>query len=167
MQVHNLVDAHGHWPVLQEWKAQGRVRYLGLTHYTETAYAELEAAMQALRPDFVQLDYSVAGRAAERRLLPLAAGLGIAVLVNRPFGGGGAMRSLAGAPLPGVAGELACQSWAQLLLKFVIGHPAVTCAIPGTGNPAHMAANAAAGAGPIPDAGQREAIAAAWRAAAG
>ena len=166
MQVHNLVDAQAHWPVLRESKAQGKARHLGLTHYTASAYAELEAAMQALRPDFVQFDYSVSAREAERRLLPLAAGLGIAVLVNRPFGEGGLLRPLAGQPLPDFAADLGCRSWAQLLLKFVLGHAAVTCVIPGTGKPRHMADNAAAGTGAMADAAQREAIVAAWRAAA-
>jgi aryl-alcohol dehydrogenase-like predicted oxidoreductase len=166
MQVHNLVDARVHWPVLREWKAQGVVRHLGLTHYTESAYPELEAAMRVLRPDVVQLNYALGERAAERRLLPLAAELGIAVIVNRPFGGGGLARALLRQPLPGIAAELGCASWAQLALRFVLGHPAVTCAIPGTGDAAHMADNAAAGAGDMPEPGQREAIATAWRAAA-
>jgi aryl-alcohol dehydrogenase-like predicted oxidoreductase len=165
MQVHNLLDADAHWPVLREWKAAGTVRYLGLTHYAESAYADLEAAMQALRPDFVQFNYSVDARTAERRLLPLAAGLGVAVIVNLPFGGGGLLRDLRGKALPGIAADLGCASWAQLLLKFVLGHEAVTCAIPGTGNPGHMAENARAGAGAVPDAAQRAAIVRAWQAA--
>jgi diketogulonate reductase-like aldo/keto reductase len=167
MQVHNLLDTDAHWPGLLAAKAEGRLRYLGLTHYTESAYAALEAAMQTFRPDFVQLNYALDDRAAERRLLPLAAGLGIAVIVNRPFGGGDLLKSLKGKPLPGVAAELGCTSWAQLALKFVLGHAAVTCVIPGTSKPAHMVDNAAAGAGAVADAGQRDAIVAAWRAATG
>jgi len=162
MQVHNLVDTAVHWPVLQEWKAQGRVRYLGLSHYTLTAYAELEAQLRRFRPDFVQVDYSVDARVSGERLLPLAADLGIAVIANRPLGEGALVRSLRDRPLPGVAAELGCGSWAQLLLKFVLAHPAVTCTIPGTADPAHMAANAAAGAGPMADAGQRARIVAAF-----
>jgi diketogulonate reductase-like aldo/keto reductase len=162
MQVHNLVDTAVHWPVLQEWKAQGRVRYVGLTHYTLTAYAELEAAMRTYRPDFVQVDYSVDARVSGERLLPLAADLGIAVIANRPLGEGALVRGLRDQPLPDVAAELACDSWAQMLLKFVLAHPAVTCTIPGTANPAHMAANAAAGSGPMADAGQRARIVAAF-----
>jgi diketogulonate reductase-like aldo/keto reductase len=165
MQVHNLLDVAVHWPVLREWQAQGRVRYLGLTHYTLTAYAELEAAMRRYRPDFVQVDHSVDARVSGERILPLAADLGIAVIANRPFGEGAALRALCGKALPGVAAELGCASWAQLLLKFVLGHPAVTCAIPGTADPAHMAANAAAGDGAIPDAGQRARIVEAFEAA--
>jgi diketogulonate reductase-like aldo/keto reductase len=165
MQVHNLLDVDTHWPVLREWQAQGRVRYLGLTHYTLTAYAELEAAMRRFRPDFVQVDYSVDARVSGERILPLAAKLGSAVIINRPFGGGGLLGALRGRPLPEVATELGCASWAQLLLKFVLGHPAVTCAIPGTAQPAHMAGNAAAATGAVADAGQRERIVAAYAAA--
>jgi len=165
MQVHNLVDTAVHWPVLQEWKAQGRVRYLGLSHYTLTAYAELEAQMRRFRPDFIQVDYSVDARVSGERLLPLAADLGIAVIANRPLGEGALVRALRDRPLPGVAAELDCGSWAQLLLKFVLAHPAVTCTIPGTADPAHMAANAAAGAGPMAEAGQRARIVAAFEAA--
>jgi aryl-alcohol dehydrogenase-like predicted oxidoreductase len=166
LQVHNLVDTAAHWPVLREWQAQGTVRHVGVTHYTEGAYADLEAALQSLRPDCVQLNYSIDARAAERRLLPLAAGLGVAVIANLPFGGGGLLRSLRGVALPGFAAELGCTSWAQLLLKFVLGHPAVTCAIPGTGRPEHMAANAAAGTGPVLDAAQRAQVLQAWQAVA-
>jgi diketogulonate reductase-like aldo/keto reductase len=165
MQVHNLVDTAVHWPVLQEWKAQGRVRYLGLSHYTLTAYAELEAQMRRFRPDFIQVDYSVDARVSGERLLPLAADLGIAVIANRPLGEGALVRGLRDRPLPGVAAELACDSWAQMLLKFVLAHPAVTCTIPGTADPAHMAANAAAGSGPMADAGQRARIVAAFESA--
>jgi aryl-alcohol dehydrogenase-like predicted oxidoreductase len=105
--------------------------------------------------DFVQLNYAIDDRNAEARLLPLAAERGIAVIVNRPFGGGGLLRRLGARALPPVAGELGCRSWAQLLLKFILAHPAVTCIIPGTGNPAHMRDNANAGDGPIPNAEQR------------
>src|SRR5690606_38354491 len=147
LQVHNLVDWRTHLAVLREWKAQGRVRYVGVTHYTSSAYPQLEQVLRSEALDFVQLNYSVDDRAAGLRLLPLAAERGIAVLVNRPFGGDGLLRSLRGRPLPGWAGEIGCESWAQLLLKFVVSHPAVTCAIPGTGNPAHMRANALAGTG--------------------
>lgn len=167
MQVHNLLDTAAHWPVLRQWKDDGRVRYLGLTHYTESAYPDLEAAMQALRPDFVQFNYSIDARVAERRLLPLAAGLGVAVIVNLPFGGGGLLSRLRHVPLPAFAGEFGCATWAQLLLKFVLGHPAVTCVIPGTSKPEHMAQNAQAGAGVVLDEAQRERIVEAWRAAVG
>jgi len=114
--------------------------------------------------DFVQLNYSLDDRAAERKLLPLAADRGIAVLVNLPFGGGGLLRSLLNRPVPEWAGEIGCTTWAQILLKFVLGHPAVTCAIPGTGNPAHMAENSLAAMGPLPDAALRNRIVSTWTA---
>src|SRR5215470_7976480 len=128
-----------------ELEADGRIRYLGVTHYTSSAYDELEAVMRKETLDFVQLNYSLDDRAAERKLLPLAAERGIAILVNVPFGGGGLLRRLRNRPLPDWAAEIDCTSWAQILLKFVLAHPAVTCVIPGTGNPAHMADNCGAG----------------------
>lgn len=161
IQVHNLLDWRVHLETLRTWKAEGRVRYLGITHYTPSAHDELEAVMRAARPDFVQLDYALDDRAAERRLLPLAAELGIAVLVNRPLGGGGLARRLLGRQLPDWAAEIGCTNWAQALLKFVLAHPAVTCAIPGTANPQHMRDNVAAGVGALPDAALRERMAAA------
>jgi diketogulonate reductase-like aldo/keto reductase len=155
MQVHNLLDWRTQLATLREWKQEGRIAYLGVTHYTASAYGELEKVMRAERLDFVQLNYAIDDRAAEARLLPLAAERGIAVLVNRPFGGGGLLRALAGRPLPGWAGDIECRSWAQVLLKYVLGHPAVTCAIPGTGQPQHMRENAHAGSGNLPDAALR------------
>lgn len=152
MQVHNLMDWCGHLPSLRESKAAGRIRYIGITHYSAHAYAELAVAMRAERFDFLQINYSHDEREAERLILPLAAERGMAVLVNRPFGGGGLLRRVRGRPLPGWAAEIGAASWAQLLLKFVLSHPAVSCAIPGTGRPEHMAENAGAGIGPIPDA---------------
>lgn len=152
MQIHNLVDWRVHLPTLRAWKQEGRVRYLGITHYTESAHGELEAAMRAEPWDFVQLNYALDDRAVERRLLPLAAERGIAVIVNQPFGGGGLLRKLADRPLPGWAGQIGCTSWAQLLLKFVLANPAVTCVIPGTGKPEHMRDNVQAGLGTYPDA---------------
>jgi diketogulonate reductase-like aldo/keto reductase len=156
MQVHNLVDWRTQLATLRAWKQQGRIRYLGITHYTPGAFAELESIMRAERPDFVQLDYSVADRAAEERLLPLAAESGIAVIVNQPFGGGGLLRSLSARPLPPWAADIDCTSWAQVLLKFVLSHPAVTCVIPGTGKPEHMKDNVRAGFGVYPDAALRK-----------
>ena len=151
MQVHNLVDWRTHLATLREWKAAGRIRYLGITHYNASAYDELADVMRAERLDFLQINYSLDEREAERRILPLAAERGMAVLINRPFGGGGLLRRLRDQPLPAWAAEIGAQSWAQLLLKFVLSHPAVTCAIPGTGRPEHMMDNARAGLGPIPD----------------
>jgi aryl-alcohol dehydrogenase-like predicted oxidoreductase len=152
MQVHNLVDWQTHLATLREWKAAGRISYIGVTHYTASAYPQLESVLRSARPDFVQLNYALDDREASQRLLPLARDLGVAVLVNRPFGGGGLLRRLRDRPLPGWAADIGATSWAQLLLKFVLANPAVTCAIPGTSRPEHMADNMAAGRGPAPDA---------------
>ena len=152
MQVHNLVDWRTHLATLRGWKEQKRVRYVGITHYTASAYAEVEAVLRAEKLDFLQINYSFDDRAAAQRLLPLAAERGVAVIVNMPFGGGGLLRRLRDQPLPGWAGEIGCTSWAQVLLKFVLSHPAVTCTIPGTSRAEHMADNASAGTGPFPDA---------------
>jgi len=153
MQVHNLLDWRTHLSTLRQLKAAGRIRYIGITHYNAGAYDELAAVMRAEHFDFLQINYSLDEREAERRILPLAAERGMAVLINRPFGGGGLLRRLRDRPLPGWSAEIGATSWAQLLLKFVLSHPAVTCAIPGTGRPEHMADNAKAGLGPIPDTG--------------
>jgi diketogulonate reductase-like aldo/keto reductase len=152
LQVHNLVDWRNQLATLRDWQAAGRVRYVGITHYHAGAYDELAAVMRAERCDFLQINYSLDEREAERRILPLAAERGMAVLINRPFGGGGLLRRLRERPLPAWAAEIEATSWAQLLLKFVLGQPAVTCAIPGTSRPEHMADNAGAGRGRIPDA---------------
>jgi len=153
MQVHNLVDWRNHLVTLRDWKAKGRIRYIGITHYTASAYDEVEAVLRAEPLDFLQINYSLDAPEAAQRLLPLAAERNVAVIVNMPFGGGGLLRRLQGKPLPPWATEIGCTSWAQLLLKFVLGHPAVTCTIPGTSRPEHMADNAKAGMGTLPDAG--------------
>jgi diketogulonate reductase-like aldo/keto reductase len=155
LQVHNLLDWRAHLSTLRDWKQAGRITYLGVTHYTASAYGELEQVMRSEPLDFVQLNHAIDDRQAEERLLPLAADRGIAVLVNRPFGGGGLLRMLAGKPLPAWAAEIDCYSWPQILLKYVLGHPAVTCAIPGTSRPEHMRENALAGCGRLPDAALR------------
>jgi diketogulonate reductase-like aldo/keto reductase len=155
MQVHNLLDWRTHLATLRAWKQEGRIAYVGVTHYTPGAYDQLEAVMRAEPLDFVQLNYAIDDRIAEQRLLPLAADRGIAILVNQPFGGGELLRRLLGKPLPALAAEIDCKSWPQLLLKFVLGHPAVTCVIPGTGKPEHMRDNVQAGSGPLPDAAMR------------
>ena len=150
MQVHNLVDWRSHLATLRGWKEAGRVRYIGVTHYSASAYPEVEAVLRAEKLDFLQINYALDDRQAEQRLLPLAAERGVAVIVNMPFGGGGLLRGLLGKPLPGWAGEIGCASWAQLLLKFVLSQPAVTCAIPGTRRKEHMEDNARAGFGVLP-----------------
>jgi diketogulonate reductase-like aldo/keto reductase len=151
MQIHNLVDWRTHLATLRAWKAEGRISYLGVTHYTSSAYGELEAVMRSETLDFVQLNYSLDDRAAEQCLLPLAAERGIAVLVNLPFGAGRLVHTLQGKPVPSWASEMGCACWAQVLLKFVLAHPSVTCVIPGTGQPEHIAENCRAGTGQFLD----------------
>jgi diketogulonate reductase-like aldo/keto reductase len=155
MQIHNLLDVEVHTKTLQAWKAEKRVRYIGITHYTASAHRELERLMKTKRYDFVQVNYSLEERAAEDRLLPLAQALGVAVLVNRPFATGGMFGRTRGQPLPPWAAALGIASWAQYFLKWIVGHPAVTCVIPATSKPAHMRDNASAGLGAMPDAAMR------------
>ena len=131
MQIHNLVDWRTHLPTLRRWKDEGRLRYVGITHYTASAYASVEAVLKAEPLDFLQINYALDDRAAEQRVLPLARDRGVAVLVNMPFGGGGLLRRLRERPLPGWAADAGATSWAQLALRFVLAHPAVTCVIPG------------------------------------
>lgn len=149
MQVHNLVDWKTHLPTLRRWKEEGRIRYIGISHYTSSAYSDVEAVIKAEALDFLQINYALDDRAAENRILPLCAERGVAVLCNRPFGGGGLLSRLQGTPLPAWAPEVGATSWAQLALKFLISHPSVTCVIPGTSNPQYMADNALAGFGSL------------------
>src|SRR5258708_21622398 len=150
MQVHNLVDVAVQTKTLQEWKQKNRIRYLGITHYTSSAYAEVERWLKTGQYNFLQINYSLAERDAEQRLLPLARELKVAAIINRPFAEGALFRKTKGKPLPPWAGEIGVQSWAQYFLKWIVGHPAVTCAIPGTGNAEHMRDNLAAGGGWLP-----------------
>jgi diketogulonate reductase-like aldo/keto reductase len=160
MQVHNLLDWEAHLPTLKEWKAAGRLRYLGVTTSHGRRHEELLGLIET-RPefDFVQFSYSIGDREAEQRLLPAAAARGKAVLVNRPFRTGELFERVAGKPLPDWAGEIGCAAWSQFFLKFVVSHPAVTCAIPATSQVEHMRENMAALAGPMPDAAQRRRMA--------
>ncbi len=151
VQVHNLIDWRTHLDTLAAWKAEGRIRYVGISHYTDSAHADLEAVMRAKPVDFVQVNYALDDRAAERRLLPAAREHGVAVLINRPFGEGALLRRLRGPPLPAFAADLGCGSWAELALKYLLANEAVTCVIPATRSADHMAANARAGSGPLPD----------------
>jgi diketogulonate reductase-like aldo/keto reductase len=160
MQIHNLLDWRTHLPTLRAMKGDGRIRYLGVTHYTSSAYRDVEAVLRAEQVDFLQINYALDDRTAEMRLLPLAQERGVAVIVNMPFGGGGLLRKLRDRPLPGWAAEIGAVSWAQVLLKYVLGNPAVTCVIPGTSRPEHMAENARAASGMLPDAAMRARIAA-------
>jgi diketogulonate reductase-like aldo/keto reductase len=156
IQIHNLLDWQTHLPTLREWKEQGRIRYIGITHYTPTAYEEVEAVLKAEAVDFLQINYALDDRGVEQRILPLCRKRGVAVICNRPFGGGGLLERLKGKPLPGWAAQVGVTSWAQLALKFLLSHSAVTCVIPGTGNPRYMAENAGAGFGPMLTNAQRE-----------
>lgn len=161
MQVHNLLDVDTHLATLREWKREGRIRQIGITHYTSGAYADLERIIDRGGLDFVQLNYSLAEREAERRILPHAASKGVAVLVNRPFGGGSLFRDVRNKPLPAFAAEIGCSSWAELFLRFVVSHPAVTCAIPATSKVEHLRQNMRAGGGVMPDQAMRARISAA------
>jgi diketogulonate reductase-like aldo/keto reductase len=159
MQVHNLLDVATHTKTLQDMKARGKVRYIGITHYTSSAYLDVERWLDTGSYDFMQINYSLAEREAEQRLLPLAREKGTKVLINRPFAEGALFRRTKGKPLPPWAAELGIASWAQYFLKWIVSHPAVTCAIPGTSRPDHMKDNLAGGAGRMPDAAARRRMA--------
>jgi len=150
MQVHNLVDVATHTKTLADWKARGRVRFVGITHYTSSAYAEVERWLKTGQYDFLQINYSLAERASAERLLPLARERRIAVIANRPFAEGAMFRRVRGKPVPEWAKEAGMATWAQYFLKWIVAHPAVTCAIPGTGRAEHLADNLAAGSGALP-----------------
>ena len=147
MQVHNLLDWREHLTTMRAWKAAGRIRYVGITHYAASAFAELESILRTERVDFVQLPYSAARREAEARLLPAAAETGTAVLVMRPFEEGELFRMVKGRPLPSWAGELGAASWSEVFLRFILSHPAVTAVIPATSKVAHLEENLRAGRG--------------------
>jgi len=155
-QVHNLVNWESHLPYLLELKQQGRIRYVGISTSHGRRHQELEQIMNSQKIDFVQLTYNLQDRAAEKRLLPLAADKGIGVVVNRPFRRGGLFDRIGGQPLPGWAGEIGCENMAQIMLKFIVSHPSVTCAIPATSQVAHMAENMGAQQGPLPDGAMRQ-----------
>lgn len=159
MQVHNLVDWQTHIKTLRNWKEQGKIRYMGITHYTVSAYDRLMQIIQTEDLDFVQHNYSIISREAEERLLPLAADKGVAVIINQPYESGSLFRAVKGKNLPAWAKEFGCNSWGQFFLKFILSHPAVTCVIPGTDNPEHMRDNAGAGLGQLPDEKMREKMA--------
>jgi diketogulonate reductase-like aldo/keto reductase len=158
MQVHNLIDVDTHLATLRAWKRERRIRYLGITHYTASAHDALAHALAAGDIDFVQINYSLAEPQAEARLLGVARDTGTAVIINRPFAEGAMFSKVKGRVLPAMATELGCKSWAQFFLKWILGHPAVTCAIPGTRNPAHVADNLGAATGALPDASLRKRI---------
>ncbi len=155
IQVHNLSDVNTQLATLREWKAQGKIRYLGITHYHEGAYADLERLIKSENLDFAQFNYNVVTTTAEDRLLPLCAEYRTAVIVNRPFEEGALFRAVRGKPLPEWAQEFDCDSWARFFLKFILSHPAVTCAIPATRNPDYLVDNMGAALGRLPDAAMR------------
>jgi aryl-alcohol dehydrogenase-like predicted oxidoreductase len=161
MQVHNLVDLDVHLKTLRRWKAEGRIKYIGVTHYTTSSYPDLIGVIERENIDFVQFNYSVVTREAERKLLPLCADKGVAVIINRAFEDGDLFDKVRGKPLPAWAAEFDAHSWAQVFLKFVLAHPAVTCVIPATGKVRNLADNIGAGVGRLPDAAQKARIIAA------
>ena len=156
MQVHNLLDLKTHLPVLRDWKKSGRIRYLGITHYHAGAHRELEALVKTGDFDFVQFNYSMDEPEAETRLLPACADSGTATLINRPFSQAGLFSKVRGKTLPPWCADMDCSSWAQFFLKWIISHPAVTCAIPGTKLVRHIEDNMAACTGRLPDAAVRK-----------
>ncbi len=156
MQVHNLVDVDTQMASLREWKTKGRIRYTGITHSQARGFYEVERIMRSQKPDFVQINYSLMESGAAQRILPLAQELHMAVIINRPFGGGGLFGRVAAKSLPPWAAEIDCRSWAQFFLKWIIAHPAVTCTIPATNNPRHLEDNMQGGIGRLPDAKMRQ-----------
>ena len=150
-QIFSLTDLDTQWPNLKDWKAAGDARYIGVTVSQYGLYEQLEAFLQRETPDFIQVNYSITERRAEERLLPLAADMGLGVLINRPFMNGSYFDRLEGVPLPDWTAEFDCESWAQFSLKYILAHPTVTCVLTETSNPAHMAENAGTAFGGMPD----------------
>lgn len=162
MQIHNLVDWKTHLRTLRAWKDKGTFRYIGITHYTVPALEDLARIIRAEKLDFVQLGYSIGVRAPERMLLSLCQEKGVAVIANQPFDSGQHFRQAKGKPLPEWAADIDAKSWGQVFLKYLLGHPAVTCVIPGTAKPEHMRDNVAAGAGRLPNEALRKRMAEDW-----
>ena len=156
MQVHNLTDWETHIKTLRDWKEQGKIRYIGLTHYTSSAHERLASIISREKVDFIQINYNIADRHAAEKLLPHALEKGVSVLINQPFESGSLFRQVRGKQLPGWAKEFDCHSWAQFFLKYILAHPAVTCVIPGTSKPHHMIDNMGAGYGKLPSERQRQ-----------
>jgi diketogulonate reductase-like aldo/keto reductase len=160
MQVHNLQDAKTHLATMRDWKKSGKIKYLGVTHYHAGAYDALEQAIKSGEMDFVQFNYSIVERDAEQRMLKLAADVGTAVIVNRPYANGSIFGAVKGKSLPDWASEIDCASWGQFFLKYILGHSAVTCVIPATRNPKHLIDNMGAAQGRLPDEAMRKKMAA-------
>lgn len=161
LQVHNLVDWRENLKLLRQWQEQRRTRYIGITHYHESAHEELARIIRQEKLDFLQINYSLAERNAEKVLLPLCEERGVAVLINRPFQDGRLFAAVKDKPVPDWAGEIDCESWGQLFLKFIVSHPAVSAAIPATSKVKNMADNLGAAFGRMPDTRERARIAAA------
>jgi diketogulonate reductase-like aldo/keto reductase len=159
MQVHNLVDWRTHLAAIRSWQEEGKIRYSGITHYSTSAFGEMERIMMTERPDFIQICDSIVTRTAEGRLLALAEDHGIGVIVNRPFEASVLFEMIRGKKLPAWTQDFGCSNWPQFFLKYLLSHPAVTCVIPATGNPSHLADNLRAGFGPLPDRRTREKMA--------
>ena len=155
-----MTDLYTHWPTLREWKESGRARYIGVTVSEYRLYEELETFLGRETPDFMQVNYSISERRAEQRLLPLAQDRGIAVIINRPFMNGDYFRRLASVPLPDWAAASGIHSWAEFSLKYILPHPALTTVLTETSNPVHMAENAMASYGAMPDEATRRRMAA-------
>lgn len=156
MQVHNLIDLDVQLATLRAWKEEGRIRHIGITHYVESSFPAVEKILQREKLDFLQINYSIAERGAEKRILPLAREKGVAVLVNRPFARGNLFSRLRAQPLPEWTAEFDCKSWAQFLLKWILANTAVTCAIPATSKAGHLEDNMGAGTGRLPDEKMRQ-----------
>lgn len=151
MQIHNLVDWKTHLATLRKWKEEGKIRYIGITHYTDGMHNELAKIIKWEKIDFVQFNYSIAHRNAEKNLLPTAAEHGVTTLINRPFGEGNLFNQVKGKNLPSFATEYKIKSWGQFFLKFIVSHPAVSCVIPATSSPVHAADNMEAVSEPLPN----------------
>jgi aryl-alcohol dehydrogenase-like predicted oxidoreductase len=156
MQLHNVRDPNQSLDLLRDWKAQGLCRYIGVTSSFDRDYDAVEACVKKQKPDFFQIDYSLVDRNSDERLIPAAADAGCAILTNLPFGRGKFFQKVAGKPLPELAKDIDCTSWAQFALKWLLGHPAITAVIPGTDKAQYMTDNLKAGAGRLPDAAMRK-----------
>jgi aryl-alcohol dehydrogenase-like predicted oxidoreductase len=156
MQIHNLMDWETHLPTLREWKSAGKIKYIGLTHYHESAHERLATILEKEKGiDFIQINYNIVERNAEKKLLPLAQEKGVAVLINQPFGSGNLFRMVRAKTVPEWTEDFDCHGWGQFFLKFILSNPAVTCVIPGTAKANHMLDNLRAGFGRLPDEKQR------------
>jgi diketogulonate reductase-like aldo/keto reductase len=155
MQIHNLTDWETHLKTLREWKEKGKIKYIGLTHYTDGAHERLGNIIEKENVDFIQVNYNLLDRHAEKKLLPLAQDKNVAVLINQPFESGSLFQKVKGKGLPAWAKEFDCNSWGQFFLKFILSNPAVTCVIPGTSKPHHMLDNVGAASGRLPNQSQR------------